>query len=107
MLRNGCYSAWFRTPDNEGVGILTLADGKVTGNDTVISYSGFYTQNGDSFTATIATRRHAAGQPTILGIDEVVIEVVGTSKATTASCRGVVRQLPDVPFDVVLVRMEG
>jgi hypothetical protein len=107
MLPDGRYSAWFRIPEKEGMGIITLADGHLSGGDTVIAYSGSYVQTGDAFTATIATRRHAEGQPAIFGIDEVEIDLVGTSKTTTASCRGVVKQRPGVPFEVVLVRMEG
>jgi hypothetical protein len=41
MLRNGSYSAWFRTPQGEGTGIVVLNDGKMTGGDTVIAYTGF------------------------------------------------------------------
>ena len=51
MLRNGSYSAWFRTPQGEGTGIVELNDGQLTGGDTVIGYDGSYTQDGDSFTA--------------------------------------------------------
>ena len=108
MLIDGRYSAWFRIPQHrEGMGIVTLSGGKVQGRDTVIAYSGSYAQNGDAFTASIATRRHSEGQPGIFGIDEVDIELAGTFKATTASCTGTVKQLPGVPFEVVLVRMEG
>ena len=38
MLRNGSYSAWFRTQRGEGTGIVELNDGKVTGGDTVLAY---------------------------------------------------------------------
>src|SRR4051794_8227213 len=102
MLPDGRYSAWFHIPQKEGMGIITLADGKLSGSDTVIAYSGSYVQHGDTFTATISTRRYADGQATIFGIDEVDIDLVGTSKTTTASCTGVVRQRPGVPFEVVL-----
>src|SRR5438477_182076 len=107
MLADGRYSAWFRIPEKEGMGIITLAGGRLSGYDTVIAYSGSYVQIGDAFTATVATRRHADGQRAIFGIDEVEIDLVGTSKTTTASCTGVVKQRPDVPFEVVLVRMDG
>jgi hypothetical protein len=105
MLPDGRYSAWFRIPHKEGMGVITLADGKLTGGDTVIAYSGSYVQQGDAFTATIATRRHSEGHSGIFGIDEVEIEMVGTSKTTTASCKGRVKQRPEVPFEVVLVRI--
>ena len=42
MLRNGSYSAWFRTSLREGTGVVVLKDGKVTGGDTVLAYTGTY-----------------------------------------------------------------
>lgn len=89
------------------MGVIVLADGVLEGSDSVISYSGSYVQQGDAFTATVATRRHAEGRAALFGIDEVEIELAGTSKTTTAACRGTVKQLPGWPFEVVLLRMEG
>ena len=56
MLRNGNYSVWFRTPLGEGTGVVNLTDGKLAGGDTVMAYTGSYTQAGDDFSADIATR---------------------------------------------------
>jgi hypothetical protein len=107
MLRDGRYSVWFKTALADGVGIIELADEKLSGRDTVIEYSGRLTQEGDRFKATVSTRRHSPGQPGILGLDEFDVEFEGTSGQTTAVCNGTVRQLPDVPLEVVLVRMPG
>jgi hypothetical protein len=49
MLRNGSYSAWFRTPQGEGTGIVALSDGKLTGGDTVLAYTGTYFKMAISF----------------------------------------------------------
>jgi hypothetical protein len=110
MLANGRYSAWFRIParpELEGMGVIVLADGILEGSDTVIAYSGSYAQNGDAFTAKVATRRHTEGRPSLFGIDEIDIDLAGTSKATTAACRGIVKQQPGLPLEVILLRMEG
>jgi hypothetical protein len=107
MLPNGQYSAWFNTPRAGGMGIIELLDGRLSGGDMVMAYSGSYIQDGDSFTATIATRRHSAGPSGILGLDEVEIDLEGTSRTTTASCAGKIRQQPETPFEVVLVRIEN
>ena len=56
MLRNGSYSAWFRTSQAEGIGIVVLKDSKLTGGDTVLAYTGTYFQNGDRFSASVRTR---------------------------------------------------
>lgn len=110
MLANGRYSAWYRIPempDHEGMGVIMLADGVLEGRDGVIAYTGSYVQQGDAFTAKVATRRHTEGRPAIFGIDEMDIELTGTSKVTTAACRGIVRQQPGVPLEVILLRMDG
>jgi hypothetical protein len=107
MLADGRYSAWFKTATADGCGLIEIAAGKMSGRDTVIEYSGCYSQDGDRFTARISTRRHAPGQPAMLGLDELDIEFEGTSKTTTANCVGRVLQCPHIPLEVVLVRMEG
>jgi hypothetical protein len=105
MLRNGKYSAWFRTSLKEGTGIIELNDGKLTGGDLWLAYSGSYFQNGDKFSACLTTRRHTQGQPTVFGIDNVDLTVTGKSSPTTASCTGTAKQAPGLAFEAVLVRM--
>jgi len=106
MLRNGNYSAWFRTQRGEGTGIVELSDGKVTGGDTVLAYTGSYVEDGNTFTASIATQRHTQGQPSVFGIDDVDLALTGNSSAAvTASCTGTVKQLPGMTFEAVLIRI--
>src|SRR3984893_673825 len=117
MLRNSSYSAWFRTRQEEGhcmmqgegTGVIELNDGKVTGGDAALAYTGSYVADGDKFTAFIATKRHTPGQPSIfgLGIDEVNLTLTGKSTPTTASCTGTAEQAPGLSFEAVLVRMAG
>jgi hypothetical protein len=106
MLRNGRYSAWFRTQRGEGTGIVELNDGKVTGGDTVLAYTGSYAEDGNEFTALIATRRHTMGQPSVFGIDNVDLTLAGKSASmTTASCAGTVKQVPGMTFEATLIRI--
>jgi hypothetical protein len=105
MLRNGSYSAWFRTPLREGTGIVELNNGKVTGGDPVFAYSGSYFQNGDRFSASLTTRRHTQGQPSVFDMDNVELTVNGKSTPTTAFCTGTAKQAPDLAFEAIFVRM--
>ncbi|MDB5616508.1 hypothetical protein [Tardiphaga sp.] len=107
MLHDGLYSAWFKTASADGVGVIELANQKMSGRDTVIEYSGSFTQDGGTFKATISTRRHSIGQQSLFGIDDLDLEFEGKSGQTTAICTGTVRQFPGVPLEVVLVRIEG
>ena len=105
MLRNGSYSAWFRTSLKEGTGIVELNDGKVTGGDPVFAYSGSYFQNGDKFSASVTTRRHTQGQPSVFDIDNVDLTVTGKSTPTTAACTGTAKQAPGLAFEAIFVRI--
>jgi hypothetical protein len=110
MLRNGSYSVWFRTRQEtgvmqgEGTGVIELNDGKVTGGDTVLAYTGSYVVEGDKFTASVATQRHTQGQPSVFGIDNVDLTLTGKSTPTTASCTGTAKQ-SRMAFEATLVRM--
>lgn len=106
MLQDGQYAAWFKTPRGEGTGILVLANGKISGGDSVLTYSGSYHVDEDRFTAVVSTRRHAAGQASLFGIDEVQIEIAGKSTGTTASCVGAAKQAPELPFRATLIRVQ-
>jgi hypothetical protein len=102
MLRDGQYAAWFRTSRGEGTGIVHLANGRISGGDSIFSYGGSYQVDEDGFTAALTTRRHAAGPSTVLGIDEVEIKLVGKFNGTTASCSGTAEQAPGVVFEATL-----
>jgi len=105
MLRNGSYSAWYRTALREGTGVVVLNDGKIRGSDTVLAYTGTYFQTGDNFSASITTRRHAQGQSSVFDLDEVDLTLAGKSTPTTASCTGTVKQAPGLTFEATLIRM--
>ncbi len=86
MLIEGYYMAWFKTKLGQGTGRVLLQDGLISGGDTVISDSGSYQVHGIHFTASLKTSRHAAGQPSVFGLDEVEIKLYGTAVGNFASC---------------------
>ena len=102
MLRDGRYAAWFRTSRGEGTGIVHLADGKISGGDCFITYGGTYQVDDDRFTATLTTKRHAAGPATVFGLDEVEVKLVGKVNGTTACCAGSAEQAPGMTFEATL-----
>ena len=105
MLQNSRYSVWFRTPQGEGYGIVSLMDGNVSGGDNISEYTGTYVQDGDKFAATIAVRRHTQGPPSVFGIDNVDITLSGKSTLTTASCVGTASQVPGTSLEAILIRI--
>jgi hypothetical protein len=105
MLQNSKYSVWFRTPQGDGYGIVSLMDGKVSGGDNISSYAGTYVEDGDKFAATIAVRRHTQGPPSVFGIDNVDLTLSGKSTLTTASCFGTAKQAPSTTLQATLIRI--
>jgi hypothetical protein len=103
MLANGKYSAWFRTPNGDGIAIVTLSDGTITGGDSFFEYSGSYEQNGDRLTATVRTRRLCDGPPAVFEIDEVVLKLEGRCRGEMAVCAGTAEQAPSVGVEVTLI----
>ena len=102
MIRDGRYAAWFRTSHGAGTAIVHLANGKISGGDSFFTYSGSYEVDDDRFTAALTTRRHAAGPPTVFGIDEVEVRLAGKVNGMTASCSGTAEQAPGVAFEATL-----
>ena len=102
MIRDGRYAAWFRTSHGEGTGIVNLANGKISGGDSMFTYSGSYEVDDDRFTATLSTIRYAAGPTTVFGIDEVEVTLTGTFNGRMASCSGTAEQAPGVVFEATL-----
>ncbi len=107
MLKDGIYSAWFRTAKGQGTGIVHLANGRISGGDTVITYGGSYEVDGNRFMATLTTKRHAAGQPSVFGIDEVELKLTGRLKGTIATCSGTVDEVPGMVFEATLILSQG
>jgi hypothetical protein len=103
MLANGKYSAWFRTPNGDGTGVVTLSDGTITGGDSFFEYTGSYEQDGDRLIATVRTRRLYDGPPAVFGIDEVVLKLEGSCRGEMAVCAGTAEQAPGVSFEVTLM----
>jgi hypothetical protein len=102
MLRDGRYAAWFRTSHGEGTGIVNLANGRISGGDSIFTYDGSYEVDDDRFTAALTTRRHAAGPSTVFGVDEVEVRLTGKVNGTRALCWGTAQQAPNVTFEATL-----
>lgn len=100
MLKDGTYAAWYKTPLDQGTGIVHVADGQIWGRDSLMTYHGSCKVDGDRFTATVSTKRHTEGRATVFGVyDELTLEIEGTCHgkvatytATAGQARGIVLQ---------------
>jgi len=107
MLKDGTYAAWYKTPFEQGTGIVHLADGQVWGRDSLMTYHGSCKVDGERFTATVLTKRHTDGRATVFGVyDELTLDIEGvcagkiaTYTATTALAPGIVLQGTLIPAE--------
>jgi hypothetical protein len=106
MIEDGEYAAWYKTPRGEGTGIIFLANGRMTGSDAVLSYSGSYQVDGDHLSALVFTTRHSPGQSSLFGIDDIELQVEGKLSGTTIVCSGRAKHAREVPFHVTLIRVQ-
>ena len=106
MLRNGEYVAWFRTPRGSGNARVRLLDGDLSGSDSILSYAGSYTVDGNLFTVRLRTRRHTAGHDSLLGTDDVELTLEGVSHGQVAMCSGCLDGSSEIAIEVTLIRVQ-
>jgi len=96
-----------RTPLAEGMGVVVLApDGKLSGGDTIMSYTGHWRTDGEQFEATLFATRHSPGPGAFGEVDVLDITLTGRSNGgVTASCKGTAKQAPGLTLEATLVRM--
>jgi len=103
MLRDGKYAAWFRTPRGQGTGVVDLIEGRIVGSDSFFTYGGSYQVDQQRFTAILTVKRHAEGNQSVFGPDEVEVNVSGECNGMVATCWGTAREAPDVKFEATLI----
>lgn len=107
MLKDGTYAAWFKTPLSHGTGIVHVADGKIWGRDSVMTYDGSCEVDGDRFTAVVMTKRHTEGRPTVFGDDhELQLKLEGTCTGRIATYIGTANEFPGVLLEGMLIFSE-
>jgi hypothetical protein len=107
MLKDGTYAAWFKTPLDQGTGIVHLADGEIWGRDSLMTYHGVCTIDGERFTATVSTKRHTDGRATIFGVDdELTLEIKGICAGKIATYTATTAKVPGVVLQGTLIRTE-
>jgi hypothetical protein len=106
MFENGTYSAWFKTPLKQGAGLAQVADGKIEGGDSFMTYSGTYKFNGDRFTAILQVTRHSEGPASVFGLDNFTLNLEGKLVGRIASFAARANEVPDMVLEGTLIRSE-
>lgn len=107
MLKDGTYAAWYKTPLDQGTGIVHVADGQIWGRDSLMTYHGSCHVDGDRFTATVATKRHTDGRATVFGKDdELTLHIEGSCPGKIASYTATAVQVPGMILQGTLILTE-
>ncbi|WP_426442386.1 hypothetical protein [Bradyrhizobium genosp. P] len=106
MLKDGTYAAWFKTALGEGTGIAHVADGKIWGGDSIMSYSGSCETDGDRFTAIVTLKRHSEGHAMIFGADDLTLRLEGAFIGKIGTYVGTAEQVPGVLLEGTLIFSE-
>ncbi|WP_407123092.1 hypothetical protein [Bradyrhizobium sp. STM 3561] len=107
MLKDGTYAAWYKTPLDQGTGIVHVADGQIWGRDSLMTYHGVCKVDGDRFTATVSTKRHTDGRATVFGVeDELTLDIEGYCPGKIASYTATALQVPGMILHGTLILTE-
>src|SRR4051812_16661975 len=107
MLKDGTYAAWYKTPLDQGAGIVHVADGQIWGRDSLMTYHGSCTVDGDRFTAIVSTKRHTDGRATVFGVgDELTLAIEGTCPGKIATYTATAEQVPGMILHGTLILTE-
>lgn len=104
MLKDGTYAAWYKTPLDQGTGIVHIADGQIWGRDSLMRYHGSCQVDGDRFTATVSTKRHTDGRATVFGIeDDLTLDIEGNCAGKIATYTATAQQVPGMILHGTLI----
>lgn len=106
MLKEGTYAAWFKTPLSQGTGIAHVADGKIWGRDSIMSYSGTCEVDGERFVAIVKTRRHSEGHDTVFGADNLTLRLEGSFVGNIGTYVATADEVPGMLLEGTLIRAE-
>ena len=107
MLKDGTYAAWYKTPLDQGTGIVHVADGQIWGRDSLMTYHGSLEVDGDRFTAIVSTKRHTEGRVTVFGVyDELTLDIEGTCPGKIATYTATAGQAGGVVLQGTLILAE-
>jgi len=106
-MRDGLYKVEFQTKLGMGAGVVHMLGGKIWGGDSALYYIGTYRLEGNRFTASVSTNRHASDPSirSVFGVDRVTISLEGVTDGDTGVMTGKAAEAPGVTFQARLVRI--
>lgn len=106
-MKNGLYKVHFQTPLGQGTGVVVVNNGRLSGGDSLMYYSGTYEESGNKFNANVLSAKHSTipGMQSVFGKDRVNIKLSGSSTESSAVCKGSSPDAPGISFSAELSRL--
>lgn len=103
-LPNGLYKIAFTSSYGVDYGVAHMQDGHLRGGDSSMAYVGTYEQEGYVLTVQVSVtqHRHMPGVVSVLGYNNVVVEMTGLTDDGALRLRGTSKQVPGVRFEARL-----
>ena len=102
------WSAEFKIPNgsNFGSGIAVFENGKVLGGDSSFTWIGNYDIKDGVISGPLRIKRysHSIQLPSISGLDDYVLDVVGNINAERMELSGTSKQIPGFQLNIELIR---
>ncbi|MGD1097307.1 MAG: GrlR family regulatory protein [Bryobacteraceae bacterium] len=91
----GFWTIQFTGVQGMAAGVIVLIGGQVFGGDNGFVYTGTYTQDGNTMTAQVHVKQHAAGIANVMGRSEFDLKLNGTLTGNKITVAG---QIPSTPL---------
>lgn len=104
----GLYKIAFTSAYGTDFGVLVLQDGgKLRGGDSGNAYVGTYEEDGDLLTMQVSVTQHrpTPGVVSVIGFNNVVVEMTGIMDDGALRLRGTSSQVPGVRFEARLTHI--
>lgn len=107
-MDEGLYRARFTTPLGSGCGVVTAANGVLTGGDSRSYYFGTYILKDNYLTVELHVRRHNPRVilPSVLGALQATVQLDGYFAGTQARLSGFALAKVPVKLQVVIDRLD-
>ncbi|KFD26141.1 hypothetical protein [Sphingobium yanoikuyae] len=107
-LPTGLYKIAFSSPYGTDFGVLVLQEGgKLRGGDSGNAYVGTYEEDGELLTMQVSITQHRPipGVVSVIGFNNVVVEMAGKPDDGALKLRGRSEQVPGLRFEARLTHI--
>lgn len=106
-MEEGLYKVLFQTQLGQGTGVVTVREGRLTGGDSVMYYTGEYTIAQGGIDARLVADTHSVmpGIMSVLGLPKARLHLKGVAEGQSAHLSGTSPDHPGLSFEATLTRL--